>query len=509
MAIKHTDPLSSDPLFSVIIPLEFHRGQWERCWQNWNVQTVERSAYEIILVVPPGFHEHNLLKELSVDRLEFSSSSHDIDLCAEGAAKARGKYLIFTEAHCWPEPDVLEHCLEAISVNPDWAGFSCLSIPITRNRLAQAEASMYMADIEYAMQIHPWRKILDQCFVTSREAYEHCGGFKTGLGHFAEWSLAATYFQRGYKLGYFPKAKFYHHYSGSLSDLRVFTLDFVIGEIGYFSGKHGDPDSRLFEIPPEWICQGNFDRHRARAVLRIAVRSLWPPGRSYPCLPQLVIQVGRWISPAIFGDRFVRISAAAAAEGSRIALLLAIGMGSQKRLNYQFGKYIAKLIHAQRLATIELQRRARRDTLQQGFVGLGLDAMTLETTGFYQLEVYQGIRFRWSETAAAVRISIPAGSQKIRIDCIPVRDLSDARSDFRFYLDGVRIPSSQLSMETDRISVGLDVARPEIVTLGWTCLPFMAAGDARNLGLPIKCLELIRGSSHPATAPDNARQTPA
>src|SRR3954451_21312112 len=85
MSFKHTDPLSSEPLFSVIIPLEFHRGQWERCWQNWNVQTVERSAYEPILVVPPGFHEHSLLKELSVDRLEFSSGSHDIDLCAEKA----------------------------------------------------------------------------------------------------------------------------------------------------------------------------------------------------------------------------------------------------------------------------------------------------------------------------------------------------------------------------------------------------------------------------------------
>src|SRR5947207_15801802 len=126
MAIKHTDPLSSDPLFSVIIPLEFHRGQWERCWQNWNVQTVERSAYEIILVVPPGFHEHNLLKVLSVDRLEFSSRSHDIDLCAEGAAKARGKYVIVTEAHCRRESGVHAHCLEAIHANRGSSGFSCL-----------------------------------------------------------------------------------------------------------------------------------------------------------------------------------------------------------------------------------------------------------------------------------------------------------------------------------------------------------------------------------------------
>jgi hypothetical protein len=77
MSINPPDPSSSNPLFSIIIPLEFHRGQWERCWRGWNAQTFERSAYEIILVVPPDFREHILLNELSADRLEFSSSSHD------------------------------------------------------------------------------------------------------------------------------------------------------------------------------------------------------------------------------------------------------------------------------------------------------------------------------------------------------------------------------------------------------------------------------------------------
>jgi hypothetical protein len=505
MSIKHTDPLSSEPLFSVIIPLEFHRGQWERCWQNWNVQTVERSAYELILVVPPGFHEHSLLKELSVDRLEFSSGSHDIDLCAEGAAKARGKYLIFTEAHCWPEPDVLEHCLEAFNANPDWAGFSCLSAPITHSGLSKAEAHMYMADVEYGMRVHPWRKINDNCFVTKREAYEHCGGFKSGLGHFAEWLLAASYFERGYKVGFFPKARFHHYYSGSLNELKTFTLDFVTGEAGYFNGEHDEVSSRLFEIPPEWIYQGNFDRGMARAVLYIAVQSLLPLGRSYRHLMRSATQVGRWLAPAIFGDWTVRISASTAATYARIVLLLASAIGSQNWLNCRFRKYIAALIHAQRLAIMGMQRRKGRDTIQPGDVGFGLDALALNATGFYPLEQFQGSQFRWSETAAAVLVFAPAGLQRIHIDCIPVRDLFDAKSDFRFYLDGVRIPSSQLSMESDRISIGLDMARPKVVTLGWTCLPFIAPADARNLGLPIQRLELICGGSHSTTAIDDAR----
>ena len=40
------------PLFSVVIPFEFHRGQWERCMMAWMAQTFERSRYEVILMVP-------------------------------------------------------------------------------------------------------------------------------------------------------------------------------------------------------------------------------------------------------------------------------------------------------------------------------------------------------------------------------------------------------------------------------------------------------------------------
>jgi hypothetical protein len=31
--------LMTAPLFSVIIPLEYHRGQWERCWLGWQARS--------------------------------------------------------------------------------------------------------------------------------------------------------------------------------------------------------------------------------------------------------------------------------------------------------------------------------------------------------------------------------------------------------------------------------------------------------------------------------------
>ncbi|MGY4449498.1 hypothetical protein ACVWZR_004158 [Bradyrhizobium sp. i1.3.1] len=118
------------PLFSIIIPLEHHRGQWELSWLGWTSQTADKSLYEIILVVPPDFEALNELKALAGGkaRLEFTNSDHDIGLCAFGATKARGKYLFFTESHCRPEPDVMEACIRAIDARPDWAGFSCQSV---------------------------------------------------------------------------------------------------------------------------------------------------------------------------------------------------------------------------------------------------------------------------------------------------------------------------------------------------------------------------------------------
>ncbi len=124
MSDDETPPQPIAPLFSVIIPLEFHRGQWGRAWQGWQSQTLDRAGFEIILVVPPDFPDRDKLAELGdLARLEYSHHSHDIGLCAAGAAKARGKFLFFTESHCWPEPDVLELCLQAfhaIRTGPDF-----------------------------------------------------------------------------------------------------------------------------------------------------------------------------------------------------------------------------------------------------------------------------------------------------------------------------------------------------------------------------------------------------
>jgi hypothetical protein len=87
-------------------------------------------------------------------------------------------------------------------------------------------------------------------------------------------------------------------------------------------------------------------------------------------------------------------------------------------------------------------------------------------------------------------ISVSAGTRQIRINCLPVRDLTDPACDLRFYLDGARIPPSQLTTEGQRVSIDVHAATPRVLTLGWTCAPLPAPADSRSLGLAIKGFEL-------------------
>ena len=195
---------------------------------------------------------------------------------------------------------------------------------------------------------------------------------------------------------------------------------------------------------------------------------------------------------AIFGDRIVRGIAEAHVTWAQAALLIARAIGSESILNARFKGYIAALIAAQRLAVIGKLRRSGRERqdVVEDVVKASPDVFAPGHTGFYPIEQYQGHQFRWSDAAAAMLISISAGTRQIRIDCLPVRDLTSPVCDLRFYLDGARIPASQLKTEGKRVSIDLNAATPRVLTLGWTCLPVRAPADPRRLGLPIKGLEL-------------------
>jgi hypothetical protein len=125
---------------------------------------------------------------------------------------------------------------------------------------------------------------------------------------------------------------------------------------------------------------------------------------------------------------------------------------------------------------------------------LGNNTTVVDQTGFYPLEKYQGNRFRWSETVAAIRLRASAGRQSIRIKCVPVRSPS-SEIDLRFYFNGRRIPDDAISTGVDTLEIRVDVPTSGTYELGWICRPFRAKADSRRLGLPIVHVELTSQDS--------------
>jgi hypothetical protein len=472
------------PLFSIIIPLEYHRGQWEQSWLGWTSQTADKSLYEIILVVPPDFTARDELNTLAVDkaRLEFTNSDHDIGLCAFGAAKARGRYLFFTESHCWPEPDVIELCIRAIDAHPDWAGFSCQSVPICHNRLSVAEAAMYQADIEFGMKQHPWRKVLDQCFVTRRDVYRECGGLREELGHFAEWVLAAAYHARGHAIGYLEEARFHHYYIGEIGELKKFTLDFVRGEIRYLSEARGDPGGELLEIPVEWSERGEFDAALARNALNALVRDSLA-GRGWKRPDEKLRSLRRWAAPALFGDLGARIAARLAVIHAHAVLTALKRVGSSAAIGRWMKRYIAALIRLQRLDCIHHTRR------QGGPVGGPMGEHVLAQLGFHAEESSAGHTFRWSEPQAAVRIKGASGRNIVRIRSPALRAPLD-RIGTHFYLDGAPVDPDTIVIGCDSYTLSLDLPPSGVAILAWACPVLRGVGDSRRLGLSIVAIDI-------------------
>jgi hypothetical protein len=174
--------------FSVIIPLEFHRGYVQACLRRWTrEQTYAPERYEVVATGCRGSMDAEARRAVErelrpQDRLLLYDDPHDVALCARAAVEAKGDVLFFTESHCLPEADALERAEDTLRDRPEWSGFSGRSIPITHNRLSVAEAEMYDADIRYGMEEHPWRKILDHFFVVRTDRYRDAGGFRPELG---------------------------------------------------------------------------------------------------------------------------------------------------------------------------------------------------------------------------------------------------------------------------------------------------------------------------------------
>ena len=231
-----------------------------------------------MVACPPGYPAAELdeIRRLlrPQDRLLRFDHHHDMGLCAAAAEAARGEVLFFTESHCLPEPETLARADTAAAVNPEWAGFSCQSVPITHNLLSRVEAEWYGRDIQFGALEHPWRKVLDQCFVVRSSAYFQAGGFDAAFGHFAEWLLAARFHAQGLTIGYTPvcaNPPCVHRAVRRVASVHG-RLHRGADEVSRARAGRSDPDD--VRRVPEWSGRHNLQRDVARRICRMLLLDL-------------------------------------------------------------------------------------------------------------------------------------------------------------------------------------------------------------------------------------------
>ena len=475
--------------FSVIIPLGDHRHCAVDCVRAWvSTQSLPPDDFELICMLPAGDPDnlHGPIKTLlrPSDRLILSDETHDMSLCAEGAAQARGRYLFFTESHVWPEQDVLGAAKAAFERHRDWAGFSCRTERVATNRVARLEADLYERDIDRAMGSHPWKKLLDQCFVTRRKAYVETGGFEPELGHYAEWTLAARYFDRGLKIGYAPDIKLRHLYSGNIAELHTFIESFVKGEMRFFARGH-DADSVIWsEAPPEWSQRGDWDRSLARA-LATCLRSFGQARPTSVVSSGLWREMLYWSGVAAGGAKCSILLADLRVALRRVLLSAAAIAGSRSRLMRWYEELVSAIIHARRLREVASWLPASNNVpcplgdATADNVGRGR-----RMAGFHLLESFNSIPMRWSAPAAIIELAVPFKCVGIGIHCAPVRPpLSRLRP--MFFVNEVPVPASHIELSDYCAVISLDRTPSSILRLAWICQPLNEPRNGRRLGLPI------------------------
>ena len=483
-----------------------------------------REQFEIIIASPPG-HPLAELDEIRrllrpQDRVLQFDHDHDMNLCVMAAETARGDVLFFTESHCLPEPETLAHADAAANLNPEWAGFSCRSVPITHNLLSELEAELYGRDIEFGMTEHPWRKVLDQCFVVRRSAYFQAGGFDPAFGHFAEWLIAARFHALGLTIGYTPDVRIHHVYIGEFGEWRRFTADFVEGQMKYLALEPHDPLRAMFDEVPEWSGRHKLQRDVARRVCRMLLldlrRSIVPenggsPGRRFSSLRHWHWRLLRsWLVRAVAGHSVVLTRAQLQRLSARLALQVDLIRRNQSRAEEHLARCCAAI------ATVERTRFMRR-----WFRDLEHDTMNRQPIGNTprsraghwkpgQLDENHGVGFhtasgtgveaiRWSEPAAYVELPLAAGGYTIKLNWLfrpPVRGVPR----LRFYLDERPLPDENITIRQDHVELHVDIPESSVAPrLGWVCAAHHAEGDDRALGLPVTSLTWIREDSRTAT----------
>jgi hypothetical protein len=411
---------------SVIVTLMDDRGQFRECLTGWTQgQTHPRDRYEVIVVGTGREPAPEAIARSLVtpnDHVLIFESRNEIALFDLGARRARGKWLLFTEAHCAPEPRCLAELIAYLEAHDGRYHGACIrSAPDgSSHPLAMAEARWYQHGFSTWSGEGDWRKVTIRGTAVHRDAYADVGGFKSAFGCFAETLLAAELHADGYRLGYAPAAAVKHYNSTDLRDLLAYVNEYRAGEAAFQTSADSARLAHYFDWP-DAADAGVFD---LRLAFNCAARSLRralarPQRRATAALARAMLTTLAGLTAKAADSGRVRLLKAALAYAWARGQF-ALPPHDAERRYMRFCRLWDKMsdLAAARahLRNGEPAREPAVAKIAECLLYRPGDMAPSRLRGFHGRELYQGDAFRWTAPLAQVRVSVPAADYEMQID---------------------------------------------------------------------------------------------
>jgi len=419
---------------SVVATLAFPRARPVECLASWT-KGQDFPQEEIELIVATDGRRPALDRQVAgalrpSDRMLTLPGYSEMELYAAGAGAARGRWLLFTEAHCLARPDCVRE-LVAHAIEHGLAGACVRTLPgRDGSRVARMEARMYR---EAATGWNDDSGIFTKRGVLlARAAYEEAGGLDTARRRYSETAILPRLHERGHRIGYARTAGIAHQNSTSLSELLGYVWEYRRQEGGR---------------PPPPSLAGLRAPRPALAVLRSRL--------------SFAAAAARRFAHAWLGFRL------AAGDEER-------SYAAYSRLWESFGEL-----------SVALERPRLPRELSRATVYPVAELEAAELAGFHAVERANGVGFRWTGPVAMIRFERRPPPRQVVLDVLGIRAL-DGDQVHAYWNDERLTHAGRFAFAAS----GRSEERVSTLTLVCPRLDSTASSETRRLGLPLVSVEL-------------------
>ncbi len=389
-------------LIAVIYPVHDVRGDVAehcRCWTEQ--QQVAPESFQVIVVADAGA----ALDEAALRRvmrpwdvlLRVKGASQDTELWNVGARAAKSPWLLFVEAHGWPEQDALAALAAWIEANP---GKSACNFQIKNpddHPVARLMKRWFAQTQQNWASPSTWRRVHRTAFALRRDAFEQVGPIDP-FGQFGPPLLSARMHRRNIAITTLPTSGLLHDDARDIGVHIHDTADYARGEL---AARSAAKDPEFFENyfgpspfhGPRPILSADSARSLMRGLLIAAMRrrSRVPAQLRQAC----------HLLPSALTDLPVRIAVRKARI--RIDAFALTKLPLSRRLSWW--RFI---VQHHDIVAVEQMRWVADHPLPPVTQGQSIPALALARhalIGLHALEYLDATAFRWTHPALLLRLA--------------------------------------------------------------------------------------------------------